>query len=94
MANFNNLNKEEEYEIVKAIFKAVLHALVIPLTIMLMVNLSVDGNYGFVCSLGYLMIPTFVYARSKEKDISKAVFFGIWKGIAILVIFYMLMVIS
>ncbi|MEA2098936.1 MAG: hypothetical protein U9P72_02265 [Campylobacterota bacterium] len=86
-------NKEKKL-IVKAVIVGSMHAVVVPLVIMLMVNLSIDGNFGGVAALAYLIIPTFVYAKSKNKDISKAVFFGIWKGILTITMFYILFVIA
>ena len=77
-----------------AIVKGAMHALLLPALIVFLVNISVDGNYGFLTGLGYLIIPTMVYARSKKKDISKKVFFGIWKVLIVGVVIYTLLIVT
>jgi hypothetical protein len=87
-------NEIEKKMIIIAIFKGVMHAIVVPLVILLMVNISSNFKYGFASALLYLALASIVYAKSETKYISKIVFFGIWKGIVVLALLYALLIIT
>lgn len=86
------MKKEIERAIIVAVIKGVMHAVVVPLVILLMINIVDSTGYGIVSALTYLVFAATIYANSTTKDISKMVFFGIWKGILVLVMLYALMV--
>jgi len=75
MTNFNNLNNEEAKQVIIAILKGITHATVAPFIIMLMINLSTDGNFGGVMALIYIAITATVYNFFlKDEDIAKYAF--------------------
>jgi NCAIR mutase (PurE)-related protein len=88
------MNKEIEKAIIVAGVKGVMHAVVVPLVILFMVNIVNSTGYGIASALVYLAFAAVIYANSTTKDISKMVFFGVWKGILVLAMLYALMVIS
>lgn len=87
----NSISQRE----VRSILIASVHAIVVPLVVMMLVNLSVEGNYGFFCGISYLAIPTVVYYIEKEeKAIEREAFFSILGGAGLLFLFIFLLVAS
>ena len=78
---------------IKAAIKGVVHATIVPIVIMMLVNRA-DGNYGLIAGLCYLVVPATVYYHSATKDISKKVFFFMLKIIMAFAWIYFLMLLS
>jgi len=78
----NNLNNDDYYEeveeakiVVVAIFKGILHASVVPMMIMLLINIFFNGNNGLIGLVVYVALVAHLYNNVFEaKDISKMVF--------------------
>ena len=59
----------------KAIAKGVAHATVIPLMIFVLTNMLIEGKYGGVAAIVYIIIVSILYNLVlKDKDISKIAF--------------------
>jgi len=95
MTNFDfyNLNDFEKLFVVKSFTKGVMHATVIPLILMLLVNLSFDGHYGGIVAVSYALFLFMLYKRYGEKRYfsKKGFFFGLY-AIFYLVIFLTIIV--
>jgi len=74
LQNNNDLENQKRLLIIKSIFKGIAHATLIPLLIMMLVNANIEGNFGGVAAMLYLLIPAKVYKEADNKDISKYAF--------------------
>ena len=55
--------------------KGVAHATVVPLIVFILVNLFIEGNFGGIVALGYMLIVGGLYnVVFKDKDLSKMAF--------------------
>lgn len=86
--------KEIEKIIMVAIAKGVAHATIIPVMMMILTNLLINGNWGIVSLITYVTFASIVYARSKDKYISKKAFFGTLTALFTMLLIYMMLVIS
>jgi len=91
--DFNKLNDYEKLFVVKSFTKGAMHATVIPLILMLLVNLSLDGQYGGTVAVSYIFLLFVLYERYGDNKYfsKKGFFYGIY-AIFYLVIFLTIIV--
>ena len=77
-----------------AIAKGVLHATVIPLSLMFISLYATNSIYAFLTPFAYIAFASYVYATSENKDISKIAFFTTTQVVFLLVLIYLWMVIA
>jgi len=65
---------EIEKLIAKALFKGFAHATIVPATIFYLTNYFVEGNWGGVAALIYIILSWYIYHKSTHKDLSKQAF--------------------
>ena len=61
--------------VISVMAKGVAHATVVPLMVFVLVNLFIEGNFGGVVALGYMLVVGGLYnVVFKDKDLSKMAF--------------------
>ena len=77
-----------------ASIKGFVHAFIMPIVIMFASLYTTESIYAFLTPFAYIAFASYVYATSKNKDISKLVFFKTLQVVLLLVLLYLLMIIS
>lgn len=80
--------------VLAATIKGISHALVIPLNIMLITMYLTGSLWSFASPLVYIGFASWFYLHSKDKDISKMVFFNTLLSMLTLALIYVLLVFS
>jgi len=77
-----------------AIAKGFLHATVIPISLMFAMLYYTENTLAFLTPFAYVAFASFVYAKSKNKDIAKAAFFKTLMILLTIVMFAALFIIG
>lgn len=71
MKDMNNLNNDEKIFIFRSMLIGAIQATVVPLLIMMIINISFDGNYGGIVGIVYIAIIARYYTKSTNKYFSQ-----------------------
>jgi len=82
-----------EKVIARAIFKGLAHSLFIPI-IIIFTSVPFFQGWGLASGILYLFIPSIVYTRSNDKDISSIVFFGVLKAYLVFILLFAILLLS
>lgn len=86
--------KEIEKLVLIAMLKGFIHAAVMPIALMFLIAHTTQSVYSLATPTLYVLIASWIYMKSKNKDISKIVFFSTLGAMFVGLMIYLILVVS
>ena len=86
--------KEIEKLIMMAMLKGFIHAAIMPIVVMLVMLYATESLWGFLSPFAYVALVSWAYYNSKNKDISKIVFFRTLGVVSAILLVFLLLIMS